>query len=277
MSATFRLTILTAASLALAACSSARLAIVAPPAVPPLAAVRLPVTVPEFSLARHAGPPAPVAGAPSALAAVAPAHVEPSVPGTAAYILRPALQAPEHPIQSDLALLPASSSMAIGNVVAAPMGFVYFCATNAQSCIPAARKAPVALTVASYEALNSVNRQVNDAIWPAADRSADGDVWSVAPQYGDCDDYAVTKRERLMRAGWPADSLLLATARIRGGERHAVLVVVTDRGDFVLDNLTSEIAPWSETGYSWETRQTRENPLVWQAVGSAKAQFASLN
>ena len=43
------------------------------------------------------------------------------------------------------------------------------------------------------------------------------------------------------------------------GEGHAVLTVKTDRGDFVLDNLTDEIRPWNATGYIYK-RQAQEIP-----------------
>ena len=39
------------------------------------------------------------------------------------------------------------------------------------------------------------------------------------------------------------------------GERHAVLVLSTDRGDYVLDSLTPWIVPWRQSGYRWLERQ----------------------
>ena len=33
------------------------------------------------------------------------------------------------------------------------------------------------------------------------------------------------------------------------GDGHAVLMIRTDRGDFVLDNKRNAILPWSQTGY----------------------------
>jgi len=54
----------------------------------------------------------------------------------------------------------------------------------------------------------------------------------------------VTKRSQLIDKGWPATALLIAMARVPSGEMHAVLVVVTDKGELVLDNLRSEIVSW---------------------------------
>lgn len=201
--------------------------------------------------------------------------------GTAAYVMRPTLMVQEKaPLTVDPVLLPASTSMPTAGVVAAPMGFVAFCAAHGEACAagnsPGVAAPPVALTAATIAQLRTVNDEVNEAIWPAAERSASGDTWSIAPTYGDCDDYAVTKRDRLLKAGWPANTLLLATARTAGGERHAVLVAVTDRGDFVLDNLRSQVVAWSSAGYLWEARQTRENPKVWQALAGGPQMVASL-
>ena len=46
------------------------------------------------------------------------------------------------------------------------------------------------------------------------------------------------------------------------GEGHAVLTVKTDHGDFVLDNLSDEIRPWSATGYQFFKRQAQDDPNV---------------
>jgi hypothetical protein len=48
-------------------------------------------------------------------------------------------------------------------------------------------------------------------------------------------------------------------------ERHAVLLVETDKGEFVLDNLRSAILPWQVTGYRWVQRQNSLALLSWEA------------
>ena len=37
----------------------------------------------------------------------------------------------------------------------------------------------------------------------------------------------------------------------RRGVPHAVAVARTDRGDFVLDNLTAKILAWDKSGLTW--------------------------
>ena len=93
--------------------------------------------------------------------------------------------------------------------------------------------------------LNAVNQSVNRAIRPRHDK---GDVWSVNVNSGDCEDYVLTKRARLIGSGVAPGALRIATVRTPSGEAHAVLVVRTDKGDFVLDNRKDAIKQWHETG-----------------------------
>ncbi|WP_236759154.1 transglutaminase-like cysteine peptidase, partial [Agrobacterium tumefaciens] len=76
-------------------------------------------------------------------------------------------------------------------------------------------------------------------------------------------DYAVTKRQRLLRAGWPSGALRIATARTSTGIGHAVLVVSTSQGDLVLDNRTNVVKPWKAVDLKWIKIQSHENPRVW--------------
>src|ERR1700742_3214177 len=73
--------------------------------------------------------------------------------------------------------------------------------------------------------------------------------WLIAPAFGDCNDYAVTKRHQLLARGWPARVLLLAEVVIPSGEHHLVLVVRMREGDLVADNLDLTIRPWTATRY----------------------------
>jgi len=62
---------------------------------------------------------------------------------------------------------------------------------------------------------------------------------------------------------------LMTIVRDLSGEGHAVLTVKTDRGDFVLDNLTDEVRPWTDTGYQFYKRQAQDDPNVWLSLGGA--------
>jgi predicted transglutaminase-like cysteine proteinase len=73
----------------------------------------------------------------------------------------------------------------------------------------------------------------------------------------------------LLEEDFPPSSLLITIVRNRKGEGHAVLMVRTDRGDFVLDNLSDEMLPWSKTGYQFIKRQSENNPNIWVKLKNA--------
>ncbi|MDE2463225.1 MAG: transglutaminase-like cysteine peptidase, partial [Alphaproteobacteria bacterium] len=52
------------------------------------------------------------------------------------------------------------------------------------------------------------------------------------------------------------------------GELHAVLVVSTADGDYVLDNLRRDILPWNKTGYVYLSRMWAQSPTNWVKVGN---------
>jgi predicted transglutaminase-like cysteine proteinase len=59
------------------------------------------------------------------------------------------------------------------------------------------------------------------------------------------------------------------------GQGHAILTIKTDRGDFILDNLTNSIRPWTATGYRFLKRQSQEDPNVWVSIEGAAPMLAS--
>lgn len=140
-----------------------------------------------------------------------------------------------------------ASHMPEGSRASAPIGLQIFCIQHAEYCRGGGRS-QVAFGDELMKMLNSVNRTINRQIRPRNDR---GDVWSINVRVGDCEDYALTKRQRLIELGLPAGSLRIATALTRSGEGHAVLVVRTSQGDLVLDNRSGRIKPWNETGLEW--------------------------
>jgi predicted transglutaminase-like cysteine proteinase len=92
--------------------------------------------------------------------------------------------------------------------------------------------------------------------------------------YGDCEDYALLKRRMLIESGWPREALLLTVVR---GERegHAVLTVTTDKGDYVLDNINSDVLLWSNTSYRFIKRQSEYDPNVWVSLGDSAPAIAT--
>jgi predicted transglutaminase-like cysteine proteinase len=157
----------------------------------------------------------------------------------------------------------------------APMAHTRFCMDYPEECKArkiAFRSGRVKLTPQRLEDLVAINAQVNSMIKPERNvLGVAGERWLVAPSFGDCNDYAVTKRHELIARGWPAQSLLLAEVVTNWGEHHLVVVVRTKTGDLVIDNLNANIKPWTRTNYTWVRIQTPSNPMFWAKVGDRTA------
>lgn len=132
--------------------------------------------------------------------------------------------------------------------ISAPIGLMIFCMKQPQHCKGGGRN-QMAMNDNLSKVLNRTNRAVNRSIRPRYDKK--GDVWSINVRYGDCEDYVLTKRAKLIKQGISPNSLRIATAYTRRGEGHAVLVVRTNKGDFVLDNRRNTILEWHKTGLRW--------------------------
>jgi predicted transglutaminase-like cysteine proteinase len=83
---------------------------------------------------------------------------------------------------------------------------------------------------------------------------------------GDCNDYAVTKRHELLENGLPSKALRLSVVKTASGIGHLVLVVVTTKGDIVMDNLTEVIRPWQTTDYHWLKIQSATDSKFWYEI-----------
>jgi predicted transglutaminase-like cysteine proteinase len=136
-----------------------------------------------------------------------------------------------------------------------------------------AKVAALHMTPLVWQALNGVNQSVNAKIRPMDDQQAFGvaDYWTLplsdGPRpVGNCKHYVLEKRKALVDAGFSPDVLSIAIVKTGRGEVHAVLIVGTDQGDFVMDNLTYEIKAWRDVRYTWIERQTPGKPLRWAGI-----------
>ena len=156
-----------------------------------------------------------------------------------------------------------------------PMAFTMFCIKYASECKPQRmlfRGGPVKLTAERWAELKAVNHDVNTAI--ASERNTEGlagEKWLINPASGDCNDYAVSKRHELIARGWPARAVLLSEVVTSWGEHHLVVVVRTQAGDLVLDNLTANILPWSRKAFQWVRIQMPKNPNYWASLSTRNA------
>ncbi len=161
-----------------------------------------------------------------------------------------------------LALDAAGATVALAAGKHAPLGYQLMCLKSPDS--PECKgggKAQVMLTSDVMSTLKRVNAQVNRSIKPKYDPNG-ADVWTVNASAGDCEDYVLTKRRALIKAGIPAGSLRIAYVKTRKGEDHAILVVKTNGKDLVLDNLTATVKPLSQTGYR-VVSMSAANPRQW--------------
>ncbi len=88
-----------------------------------------------------------------------------------------------------------------------------------------------------FEDLDEVNNEVNRLPYVSdAQRYFTLDFWNeIDANGGDCEDYAIGKLNRLVDRRWPIAQLRLACCYVEGAY-HAVLLVETDRGAYMLDN-----------------------------------------
>jgi predicted transglutaminase-like cysteine proteinase len=172
-------------------------------------------------------------------------------------------------------------AMLDGNLTAPPAGWLDFCKRNADD--PYCR--PLSLTTERMNQLERVQREVSTlARTSDDDRFRRADFWTVAgAQGGDCEDFALAARARLMSQGWPPRSLRIAMAWTEKGLYHAVLTVdVEHKGHLatlVLDSRFDDVRGWDELtarGYRWDRRQAAGLPY-WVTVAnpSAPTQLAS--
>jgi predicted transglutaminase-like cysteine proteinase len=152
----------------------------------------------------------------------------------------------------------------------APVGARQLCRTYAWACSVSAHASRV--STGDLAAIKSVNRAVNRSVRFVTDQRQfrTEEHWSLpTDRGGDCEDIVLLKKQALIQRGFPAQALLIATALDRQRRGHAVLIVRTDAGDLVLDNLTDRVKKWSDTGYIFLRMQNPDAPSRWVNVVSA--------
>jgi predicted transglutaminase-like cysteine proteinase len=165
-----------------------------------------------------------------------------------------------------------------GHAAAVPVGYYELCVGHPDECRAShgwmgqwSYQFGMHLDAARMKQLIAVNASVNHSIRQRTDRALYHvtDRWVVNPKAGDCEDYALTKKARLIADGWPSSALLVALAKTRAGQDHAVLVVRTDRGDLVLDSLRSTIRGWTPSLYRWRSVQSPTDTWAWFTIDKA--------
>lgn len=104
-----------------------------------------------------------------------------------------------------------------------------------------------------------VSRQVNREIDFSLDtvQYSREEFWTYPTSgRGDCEDNALEKRRRLIEQGLPSAALRMTTAFHRDEfYAHALLLVETSAGTFVLDQDSEEVLLWDQAPYIYEARE----------------------
>ncbi|WP_120502048.1 transglutaminase-like cysteine peptidase [Roseovarius sp. EL26] len=151
--------------------------------------------------------------------------------------------------------------------MAAPSGAVELCSRYAWACATSSGGAKISSL--QIPAVQKINRRINQSVRSVPDQRQyrTKDVWALPTRTGgDCEDYALAKKLKLVQMGYAPEELLIATVVHKKLGPHAVLVIRTEQGDYVLDNLTNRVLLWKETNYFFVQMQNPQNPKQWVGV-----------
>lgn len=170
-----------------------------------------------------------------------------------------------------VAALPSSSAPLTKGGGARPTeAWIKFCQRYSAECaVNVAEAETITLTPKLWDLIVKVNRDVNARIKAATDQEHWGvtDRWDFAEDgRGDCEDYQLVKRRELVEQGLPRRALRMTVVIDEEGQGHAVMLVRTSQGDFVLDNKRNAVLPWRETGYTYVKREGQDSS-AWVSLG----------
>ena len=172
-------------------------------------------------------------------------------------------------LHSELKPSVSQSAAKTGAQTLPPIGFVDFCKRYQQECtkwFPTPGR--IHLGAQDLEQVNKVNRLINAKVAPISDEVLYNtpEHWEYPTGAGDCEDYVLLKRQYLAKLGVPVALMPITVVLDETGSGHAVLTLLTDRGDLVLDNRRDDIRDWRFTGYKFLKRQSQGNPRMWVAL-----------
>ncbi len=171
-----------------------------------------------------------------------------------------------------------------GSPASKPLGHQIYCRLNKPDCTPRGQDAVIILDEYSLDQIIAVNTAIHWEIESIDDLKHFGvPEWWTLPinRSGDCEDIVLEKRRRLIALGAPVSAVLMATVDsfAQGdGADHVVLVVRTDRGDLVLDNLIGDVLPWQYLPHQYYSRQSPLHSGEWEVINDIREEglFASL-
>jgi predicted transglutaminase-like cysteine proteinase len=171
--------------------------------------------------------------------------------------------------------MPASSKALLDAGAAGPTpAWIEFCKRLPRECAQNPSEPDIiVLDQEIWKGIVAVNEWVNKEIVPVTDQ----EHWGVADRWdypddglGDCEDIQLLKRRLLTDAGLPQRAMRMTVVIDELGAGHAVLMVRTDRGDYILDNKRNAVLPWQRTGYRYVKREGSDS-AEWVWLGNQAA------
>jgi predicted transglutaminase-like cysteine proteinase len=171
--------------------------------------------------------------------------------------------------------LPAPTEAIVSDGLAGPTpAWSEFCKIQPQECaVDVSEPGVLTLSQDLWLTMGAVNERVNRTILAVTDQ----DHWGVVDRWdypddglGDCEDIQLLKRKLLIKAGLSRRALRMAVVLDEQGAGHAVLMVRTDHGDFILDNKTDAVLAWQQTGYHYVKREG-DDGSAWVWLGGSPA------
>jgi predicted transglutaminase-like cysteine proteinase len=158
--------------------------------------------------------------------------------------------------------------------------WIQFCKQMPDECsVDASEATTLRLSDDIWSAIVDVNERVNSKIIAVTDQ----DHWGVLDRWdypsdglGDCEDIQLLKRKLLVEAGIPRRVLRMTVVIDEQGEGHAVLMVHTDHGDFILDNKRDTVLAWRQTGYLYVKREG-DDGAAWVWLGDQIVPIVTAN
>jgi predicted transglutaminase-like cysteine proteinase len=171
-------------------------------------------------------------------------------------------------VKAASARLPLSGYLDFSVDTSIPIGQFTFCKTSPSECFNDMMPQRIHLTQRVLDVISAVNREVNHDIKPMEDMDQYGkdELWAYPVSgAGDCEDYQLLKQKNLRDAGFPQSALRHAVVNDTHGAGHDVLLIRTDRGDFVIDNLSDEIRTPEQTHYKFLKILSSKSDYQWES------------
>ena len=176
------------------------------------------------------------------------------------------------PIAPTSATLPTPTAAILsGGPAGSTPAWMEFCRRQPQECaVDVSEPLILSLNHELWLTILEVNERANRTILPVTDQDHWGEVdrWDYPNDgLGDCEDIQLLKRKLLIEAGVPRRALRMTVVVDEQGADHAVLMVRTDQGEFILDNKRDAVLAWHQTGYHYVKREGDES-AAWVWLGA---------